>query len=195
MAAGALVVFAAAAPVRAHHSGYMYMTTPIWIEGTVVSVEPRDPHTFTTLEYRDEDGQLRRWVVEGPGRSQLERMGLVGEVPQVGQVIEFCAHPYREEWASQFSGTDADGTPRQLIEGHVMVQTDGDKQFWDPHGMISECMRGRDDERQSWLEFLRADAQALNGWCQQQAYEAVRTDASLAEYIEEIDALLDEPCR
>lgn len=45
-----LATLACVGTVRAHHSGYMYATTPIWIEGEVTSFEPRDPHTFTTLE-------------------------------------------------------------------------------------------------------------------------------------------------
>ena len=173
----------------------MYEATPIWIEGKVVSFEPRDPHTFTTLETTDADGSVRRWVVEGPGQSQLERMGIAAHVPQVGEVLQFCAHPYTEEWITQFSSTDSDGASRQLIEGHVMLMPDGERRFWDPHGLISECMRSSDDQRQAWLEFLRAEPRALSAWCQQQGYEAVRTNAELMAHVEEIDGLLDDPCR
>jgi hypothetical protein len=193
--AAVLATLACAGAVRAHHSGYMYSTTPIWIEGKVVSFEPRDPHTFTTLESTAADGTVRRWVVEGPGQSQLERMGNAVHAPQVGEVLRFCAHPYKEEWIAQFSSTDADGTPRQLIEGHVMLLPDGERRFWDPHGIISECMQSSDDQRQAWLDFLRAEPRALSAWCQQQAYEAVRTNAELSAYVAEIDGLLDDPCR
>lgn len=195
LAATAWTALACGSTALAHHSGYMYSTTPIWIEGTVVSFEPRDPHTFTTLETTAADGVVRRWLVEGPGQSQLERSGLSATVPQIGQVLQFCAHPYRDEYAAHFSSEDADGTPRQLIEGHVMLMPDGDRRFWDPHGLISECMRSSDDQRQAWLEFLRSDQRALNAWCQQQAYEAVSTNAALTAYVEEIDGLLEEPCR
>lgn len=189
-----LATLACVGTVRAHHSGYMYATTPIWIEGKVTSFEPRDPHTFTTLEATAADGSVRRWVVEGPGQSQLERMG-IANVPQVGDVLQFCAHPYSEEWIAQFSSTDADGAPRQLIEGHVMLLPAGERRFWDPHGLISECMRGSDDQRQAWLEFLRSDRRALDAWCQQQSFEAVRSNAALSAYVAEIDGLLDQPCR
>ena len=37
--AAMLATLACAGTVRAHHSGYMYATTPIWIEGRVVSFE------------------------------------------------------------------------------------------------------------------------------------------------------------
>ena len=78
---------------------------------------------------------------------------------------------------------------------NVMVTPDGNRRFWDPHGLISECMRSSDDQRQSWLEFLRSDQRALNAWCQQRAYEAVRTNAALTAYVSEIDGLLASPCR
>jgi hypothetical protein len=192
--AAVLTTLAGVGSAHAHHSGYMYATTPIWIEGRVVSFELRDPHTFTTLETTAADGTVRRWVVEGPGQRQLGWLS-DADLPQVGETLQFCAHRYKEEWLAQFSSTDADGTPRQLIEGHVMLMPDGDRRFWDPHGLISECMRSSDDQRSAWLEFLRSDPRALDAWCQQQAYEAVRTNPELTAYVEEIDGLLEEPCR
>jgi len=191
----ALAVLACCGSAWAHHSGYMYQSTPIWLAGTVVSFEPRDPHTWTTVEVRGEDGAIRRWVVEGPGQSQVERMGIAADLPQVGDSIEFCSYPYKEEHIARFSSTDADGTPRQLIEGHVMVTADGEKRFWDPHGLLSECMRSSDEDRQSWLDFLRSDRRVMDAWCQQQAYEVIRTDTALAAYVGEIDGLLERPCQ
>ena len=178
----------------AHHSGYMYQSTPVWISGTVIDAEPRNPHTWTTVEVTSA-GTLRRWVVEGPGQSQLERMGIAADLPQAGDTVTFCAYPYREEYLAQFSSTDADGTPRQLIEGHVLVRPDGAMRFWDPHGLLSACMRSGDLDRQQWLDFLRSDSRVTAAWCQQQAFEAVRTDEALSALVEQIDTELDEPCR
>lgn len=55
LAAG-LAALACSGSARAHHSGYMYQTTPIWIDGTVTRLELKKPHTITTLEDRSEDG-------------------------------------------------------------------------------------------------------------------------------------------
>ena len=194
VALAVLAALAGVGSVRAHHSGYMYQSTPIWIEGTVVSFERRNPHTWTTVEARSADGSVMRWVVEGPGQSQLERMGIAADVPQVGDSVEYCAHPYKDEFIAQFSSTDADGTPRQLIEGHVMVRPDGEMRYWDPHGLISACMQSSTLERPVWLEFLRSAPGALEDWCQQQAYEAVRTSAELTALVEEVDRALENPC-
>lgn len=192
--AGSLAMLVCTGAALAHHSGYMYQSTPLWLSGTVVDFEPRDPHTWTTVEVGSA-GAVRRWVVEGPGQSQVERMGFATDLPQIGDTVTFCAYPYKQEYLDQFSSTDPDGVPRQLIEGHVMVLPDGAMRFWDPHGLLSACMRSSDLDRQSWLDFLRSDSRAIAAWCQQQAFEAVRTDAALGAFVRDVDVELDEPCR
>jgi hypothetical protein len=202
----ALAGLAIAGALHAHHSGSLYQTTPVWIRGTVVGFENSNPHTVVLLEETAGDSQRRRWGVEGPGRGQLDRMGLVTDIPEVGEFIEFCAFPYKstEEVARLFPGADLtgrrfstdgnDAAPR-FVAGHVMVKADGDKQFWEPHGLLSECMRGSDDARQSWLDFLNANTRARQGWCQQSNYTVVRSSESLTAFVEDITNLLGNPCR
>src|SRR5262249_36495769 len=94
----ALAALVSTASVRAHHSGFMYETTPLWIKGTVVRFERKNPHSVMTLEERTEPKQVRRFGVEGPAAFQLDQMGVRDEdVPGVGDVVEFCAFPYRSE--------------------------------------------------------------------------------------------------
>lgn len=191
--------------IQAHHSGSVYATSPLWISGTVVDFEPTNPHTFTTVESRQEDGGVRRWQVEGPPQSRLDRTVAVRYVPAVGDVIGFCAFPYKslDELARLFPGTDystsrwsttVEGASPQLVTGHLMVMPDGEKQFWEPHGVIAECIRSSDEPEQAWLDFLNADRNARQAWCQQKAYALVRDDATLNEFVESFDDLLDAPC-
>jgi len=174
-----IAALACAGSLRAHHSGIMYNPTPIWIDGTVVRFEGVDPHTITTLEERSADGQIRRWAFEGPGQSQLDRMGISMDVPKVGDVFEFCAFPYKSaaelsriypeaDFLGRRSFLDADGfgSSPQFVWGHVMVIPDGEKQLWNPHGVTSECMRSSDDQRQSWLDFLNSNTRVRQAWCQ-----------------------------
>jgi hypothetical protein len=49
----------------------MYETTPIWVKGTVVAFERRNPHSIKTLEDRGEEGRVLRWAVEGPPQTAL----------------------------------------------------------------------------------------------------------------------------
>jgi hypothetical protein len=203
--AAGLAALACAGPLEAHHSGSMYDPTPVWVGGTVIRFESIDPHTITTLEERSADGALRRWAVEGPGRSQLDRMGIGMDVPQVGDVIEFCAFPYKSaaelsrifpgvDFSVRRSSEDSDSSAPQFVWGHVMVTPGEEKRLWNPHGLLSECIRSSDDQRQSWLDFLNSSSSARQGWCQQRGYAHVRTSVSLSELVEEIDRSLDQPC-
>lgn len=91
-----LAALACAGSLQAHHSGYMYERTPLWIEGTVVRVEHVNPHTVIWLEDGTEDGrQVLRWAVEGPSQSELDRIGVGMDVPKIGDVVQFCAFPYK----------------------------------------------------------------------------------------------------
>lgn len=203
--AAALATLAWAGALQAHHSGYMYATTPVWVKGTVVGVERVNPHTVINLEDTGEDGQMRRWAVEGPGLAQIERMRIGMDVPQVGDVVQFCAFPYRSaaELSRIFPGVDfsarrlgqaTDGSARQFVAGHVMMTADGEKRFWEPHGLISECIRNSNEPRRSWLDFLNSSPRARDGWCEQRRYAAVQSSESLQEFVAEIDGLIDRPC-
>lgn len=192
--AAALASLVCAGPLGAHHTGSMYATTPVWAQGSVVGFQRIDPHTIITLEERTEDGQLRRWVVEGPGRSQLNRLGLDPDVPQIGDVIAFCAFPYNESFADRFPRQDSDGTPSRRVAGHVMVKADGQRRLWEPHGIISECMLSTPDQRQAWLDFLDSDPRARQALCEQRARPSLRVTESLQAAIEALNRELAAPC-
>jgi hypothetical protein len=205
ISASALAALACAGSLQAHHSGYMYETTSVWVKGTVVRFEHVNPHTIITLEDRTEDGQVRRWAVEGPGRSQVDRIGIGMDLPKVGDVIEFCAFAYKPaaELSRMFPGVDfsvqrsspaTDGSSPQFVAGHVLVMPDGEKRLWEPHGVISECIRSSDNQRQSWLDFLNSDPRVRRAWCEQRVYEDIQSTASLRELVEEINSSIDNPC-
>ena len=201
-----LAALACAGSVLAHHSGYMYQTAPIWISGTVIRFEPKTPHTIMTLEDRSEDGQVRLWAVEGPPQSASRRAGRA-EDPKVGDPIRVCAFPYRpaEEIArdgriwggnvpAQRSLSSPAGSSSRFVAGHVIVTPNGEMRPWEPHGLIGECIRSSNGERQQWLDLLSANPRARELWCEQRRYEAVRSNAPLRDLVEEINGLLDNPC-
>jgi Family of unknown function (DUF6152) len=203
MALAALGALVGAGGLQAHHSGSMYQTTPAWIKGTVVAFEGINPHSLTTIEGQAEDGQVRRWVIEGPPQSRLGRGDLY--IPRVGDVIAFCAFPYKsvEDLSRQFPDADfsnrpalagADGRLPHFGTGHILLTPDGDRQFWEPHGVIAECIRSSDATGQSWVDFLNSSPNALQAWCQQKSYALVQDNASLKQFIDETNALIDAPC-
>jgi hypothetical protein len=186
----------------------MYQTTPIWISGAVIRLELRNPHTIITLEDRSQDGQVRLWAVEGPSQTEVDRRSIDEQVPKVGDTIKVCAFPYRpaEEIArdprirggdisARRSSPTIDGSSPQFVAGHVIVMPDGEMKSWEPHGIISECMRSSDDKRQAWLDFLNANPRVRDAWCGQRGYAVVQSNASLREFVEEINSSLDEPCK
>lgn len=205
---------ACAGAVQAHHSGYMYQTTPIWISGTVTRVDHKNPHTITTLEGKGDDGQARVWAVEGPGLTQtgLDRRAASGEyVPKVGDTLDVCAFPYKpvDEIArdsrlvpsldvsvqERLERTTTDGASPRFVAGYSLATADGQMHLWEPHGFISECIRASSDQRQRWLDFLNANPKAHELWCsERRRYAAIQSNASFHELVEELNALLADPC-
>ena len=203
--AGALIVLACVGTVRAHHSGSMYDTAPVWITGRVVAFEPSNPHTVTMLEATSADGQPSRWAIEGPGQSQLGRMNAGMDVPAVGQVITVCAFPYRsvEELSRMFPEADfsssrvlqgTDGSSPRYVAGHVMLMPDGEWRLWEPHGLISACVLSSGIPRESWVGFLSTNDRARRLWCEQRRYSHVRSTASLQALVEELNSAIADPC-
>jgi hypothetical protein len=203
--AAALLALAVGGTLQAHHSGSMYSTAPVWVQGTIVRFEPINPHSLMTVERRSDDGQLHQWVVEGPGQSELDRRRPGTDTPNVGDSIQFCAFPYKpaEELARLFPeadfstrrlSADSDRLSPRYVVGHVMQTGDGARQLWESHGIISECILSSDDDRQVWLDLLNSNARVREAWCQQKAYAHVRETASLAALVDEIDRSIDDPC-
>jgi hypothetical protein len=187
----------------AHHSGYMYETTAVWVAGTVVSFERVNPHTLMSLESRNEAGEVRRWVIEGPPQSAFERRGIGAAGPSVGDAVEFCAFPYKSptELSRLWPGVDfsarraaaAADTP-QFLAGHVLVSSGGTMQLWEPHGTLADCIRSSEERTPSWVAFLTSDETARKAWCEQRRYEHVRSNATLRELVQAIDDSIGDPC-
>ena len=77
----------------------------------------------------------------------------------------------------------------------MLVTTGGGAmRVWEPYGLISECMRRSNDQRQSWIELLNANPEARKFWCDQRGRAAVQSNASLKEFVERTNGLLAEPC-
>ena len=202
---GALAALACAGSVGAHHSYLVYQTTPIWIQGSVVRFEHVNPHTIITLEDTGEHGKIRLWAVEGPSQAEVDRRGIGPDVPKVGDTVKFCAFPYKSEaelsriwpgvdFSKRRATQGADGTSRQFVAGHVMVMSNGERRLWEPHGLIGQCIRSSDEPRQSWLDFLNRNPAARETWCRQRGDKRVQADASLKEFVEEINSSIDHPC-
>jgi hypothetical protein len=202
----ALAALACTGSVRAHHSYLSYETTPIWVKGTVVRFEQKNPHALITLTETTEDGQTRGWVVEGPSQDALDRGIGPGVLPTVGDTLEFCAFPYKSvaELSRLWPGVDFSarrslqpGLSSQQVAGRVMFMPDAKMRLWESHGSISECIRSSDERRQSWLDFINADPNVRQTWCEQRAFASRSSNAwptASKEFMEEFNRSIDEPC-
>ncbi len=85
------------AAASAHHSqAAQYDTSKrVTIEGTLVQVQFRNPHTFVHVEAPDDKGVVQRWSIEWGGAGQLSLQGLTRTTLKYGDVLTITASPSR----------------------------------------------------------------------------------------------------
>jgi hypothetical protein len=164
-----------------------------------------------TVEGPSQTGLDRRsgGVLTADGDYQVRR----GDeyLPKVGDTLAVCAYPYRPaeeiardsrlpEWKLDGSfqrwldSSTTEGSSPRVVLGHMLVTTGGAMRVWEPYGLISECMRSSNEQRQSWIERLNANPEARKFWCDQRGRDAVQSNAALKGFVEEINILLADPC-
>ena len=84
--------------LRAHHSfaaTYVLEKEKIkTVEGKLVQIMLRNPHSFLHVEVADENGQTKKWFIEGQGATQARALG--GKRPLVvGDYIKVTFNPAR----------------------------------------------------------------------------------------------------
>ena len=77
VAAAALVVLAAGAPLAAHHSFAAEFdgSKPVTLKGTVTKMEWTNPHAWLHVDVKGPDGKVVSWMVEGDSPNILLRRG------------------------------------------------------------------------------------------------------------------------
>lgn len=89
--------FASGHAAYAHHSfaaTYLEDRT-MEIEGKIVEVLIRNPHSFIRIEGPDEQGQMRNWSVEWRGAGQLRQQGVEREMLRLGDHVVATVNPAR----------------------------------------------------------------------------------------------------
>ena len=85
-------------PAVAHHSfGSTYdVQKEISVEGKVVQVSLRSPHSFVFIEAPDEQGKVQRWAFEGAGAAQFAQQGVSGTNGfKIGDPVKVSGTPAR----------------------------------------------------------------------------------------------------
>jgi hypothetical protein len=185
--AAAIAAFAFAGSLRAHHSiSTIDISTPIWVKGTVVQYEVKNPHTLIELDETRQDGQVQRWTVEGPIIAGLTRYGLDAGFLKAGDVIEVCGFAPK-------SNVEKAWPPPRFVHGRLLVLRNGRMQLWGPYGKLDNCVRP-DDPTQAWVDFL-TNPMVREIWCG--AYTAAIPLSALASRtrVDEINSRMANPCR
>jgi Family of unknown function (DUF6152) len=91
----AVVMLASAMTVYAHHSfaATYQQDKKITIQGKVVQLLMRNPHSFIHVEVMDEAGKPVTWSIEGGGATQMKNTN--GDVLKVGDKVEVVCNPGR----------------------------------------------------------------------------------------------------
>jgi hypothetical protein len=191
MLSAAIAAAATIGSLQAHHANVMFdMTAPVWLEGTVVTYTPVNPHTLFELDVVTA-GQTRRWTIEGPFLARLKRLKADEHFLRPGDVVEVCGFPFKEKLglrAATAGGFDV----ASFVHGHVLVMPDGRLRAWGPYGKIDNCVRPDDDARR-WVEFLNADALAREAWCDK-ARAAIPTRPEVRELVAAINRSAGDLC-
>jgi hypothetical protein len=107
----ALVVFTAQ-PGVAHHSIALQfdMTQEVEIEGTVVSMEWRNPHAWLQVQVEADNGDTEIWQVEFGAANSLYRRGWTRDDLPVGAHLVVHGLPARD-------GSNTIGAENVILEG------------------------------------------------------------------------------
>jgi hypothetical protein len=88
--AAAVVVFAAAVPLFAHHSfsAEFDSTKPVSLTGVVTKVDWMNPHTYFYMDVKDpQTGRVANWTLEMGSPNGLVRQGWTRETLKIGTTV------------------------------------------------------------------------------------------------------------
>jgi hypothetical protein len=92
------LLFTVTLSLYGHHSfAAAYQTkTQAKIEGQVISLLLRNPHTWLYVNVPDEKGQIQRWSIEWSGAAQLARQGVTRTTFKEGDRVNITGNPGRD---------------------------------------------------------------------------------------------------
>jgi hypothetical protein len=81
----------------AHHSfaGTYDLKKQVRIEGKLIRLLWRNPHSFVHVEAPDETGKMQQWSVEWTGLPQLAGAGITSSTLKVGDPVVITGNPTR----------------------------------------------------------------------------------------------------
>lgn len=95
---GTLVMLGLSVTVSGHHSfaAYYYEDQSIQIEGEIVEVQFKAPHTWVHVRAQDPAGKERLYAAEWANPSRLEREGMTKDTLRIADVVRIWGSPSRD---------------------------------------------------------------------------------------------------
>src|SRR5271169_6670026 len=92
-----LVALLAAVVAYAHHSlaATYYPDKEVKLEGKIVDLLLRNPHSVLQIEAPDEKGVMQRWSLEWRSSGQLGQQGIKRDTLKVGDEVTITMNPSR----------------------------------------------------------------------------------------------------
>ena len=90
-----LVLLAGSTPVLAHHGNASYENKSVTIEGDLVRILLRNPHSFVRVMVKEKDGSTAAYEVEWDGVAQLNGQGVRIESLKAGDHVVISGNPGR----------------------------------------------------------------------------------------------------
>ena len=106
MKLAALALALSGIPVWAHHGieSTYDLKQEIRLEGRIIQILLRNPHSFLQIEVPDRNGTVQRWALEFPkGSKSLRRQGIEPGTLQVGDQVTITMNPPRKPGAAMGS--------------------------------------------------------------------------------------------
>ena len=80
----------------AHHSlAATYLDKEVKLEGKILDLLLRNPHSFLQIEAPDEEGVMQRWSLEWRSSGQLGQQGIKRDTLKVGDEVTVTINPSR----------------------------------------------------------------------------------------------------
>jgi hypothetical protein len=95
---GILVTLGLTVSVRGHHSfaAYYFEDQSVQIEGDIVEVQFKAPHTWVHVTTRDDSGKPKVYAAEWANPSRLEREGMTKDTLKVADFVRIWGSPSRD---------------------------------------------------------------------------------------------------
>jgi len=91
-----LALVSAAVPVSAHHSWPVNFSQLVTVKGTVTEFMWSNPHPMITIEVKNNDGGVDKWLIGGPAINRMEANGWTKSTVKLGDVITGIGYQFAD---------------------------------------------------------------------------------------------------